>query len=183
MTQQSDTGGSLAALAADPEHATIPVLWSALPPEDRRRAVELAAAGDRQLRGVLVGVVRQTPRYRSFRPASFSSWTPERLAGAVQQPGLLPVEIMQPALIALHLQDRAGMLAAFLDAVGVPHVDGLIQDMPETLAATPAQLGAAADALLGRFPADQVLTYILTLRLLEPELWAGLDSWLAARRP
>ncbi len=172
---------TLADLAAAPDQATISRLWTALPAEDRLRALQLAVAEDRQLRTALVGVLRQTPRYRGFRPTSFTAWPVERLAAAANALPMLPPEVSQAALIALHLTDRAEMLAAFLDAVRIPHDHGMIQDLPESLPVTQTDLESAATDLAARFPADQVTVYFLTLMLLEPALWVGLGAWLAGR--
>ena len=169
---------TLADLATRPATITVPELWSTLTPEERRRAVALSLGNDRDARRTLVSLLRQTPRYKSFRPTSFSSWSPEQFADALKGPGLLTPDVMQAGLIALHVQDRHEMLAAFLDAVGVPHADGLITEPLETLPASQDQLLAAADDLAARYPREQVTLYFLTLLVLDPTLWAGLAAWL-----
>ena len=177
MTTRSDAR-SLTDLAVAPDTLTVPALWAALSPEVRRHALALSFGEDRSVRNTLVSLLRKTPRYRSFRPTSFSSWTPEQFADALKGPGALSPEVMQAALIALHVEDRRPMLGAFLDAVGVPHTDGVIADLPDSLGADQTTLFRAADDLAARFPRDEVLLYFLTLVVLEPQFWAGLKGWL-----
>jgi hypothetical protein len=169
---------SLTDLAAAPGTVTIPALWAALGPEVRRQALALSFGEDRSVRHTLVGLLRKTPRYRAFRPTSFASWSAEQFADALKAPGLLTPDVMQAALIALHVESRRPMLGAFLDAVGVPHTDGVITDLPETLDADRATLLRAADDLAQRFPRDEVILYFLTLVVLEPQFWSGLGEWL-----
>ena len=169
---------SLTDLAAAPGTVTIPALWAALGPEVRRQALALSFGEDRSVRHTLVGLLRKTPRYRAFRPTSFASWSAEQFADALKAPGLLTPDVMQAALIALHVESRRPMLGAFLDAVGVPHTDGVITDLPETLGADRATLLRAADDLARRFPRDEVILYFLTLVVLEPQFWGGLKPWL-----
>lgn len=177
MTTRPDPR-SLTDLAATPDAVTVPALWAALTPDLRRHALALSFGEDRSVRTTLVGLLRKTPRYRSFRPTSFSSWTAEQFADALKAPGTLTPEVMQAALIALHVEDRRPMLGAFLDAVGVPHTDGVIADLPDALAVDQATLFRAADDLAARFPREEVLLYFLTLVVLEPQFWGGLKAWL-----
>jgi hypothetical protein len=130
------------------------------------------------VRSTLVTLLRKTPRYRAFRPTSFASWSVERFADALKGPGLVTPDVMQAALIALHVHDRSAMLAAFLDSVGVPHTDGVIGELPASLTVSQDALERAADELAGRFPREDVTLYFLTLIVLEPELWGGLAAWI-----
>ena len=157
---------------------TTEALWSVLTPDERRRGLALSLGDDRDVRRSLVTLLRKTPRYKSFRPTAFASWSAEQFADALKAPGLLTPDVMQSALIALHVQDRSAMLAAFLDAVGIPHQNGLITDSVESLPVGQAELLAAADALGERFPREQVTLYFRTLLLLDPALWGGLRDWL-----
>jgi hypothetical protein len=170
-------------LAARPTAVTIPELWAALTPDERRRGLALSLGDDRDVRRSLVTLLRKTPRYRSFRPTAFSSWSAEQFADALKAPGLLTPDVMQSALIALHVQDRSAMLAAFLDSLGVAHTNGVITDSLDELPVEPDQLARAADDLAARFPRDQVTLYFLTLLVLDPKLWGGLADWLSRSQP
>ncbi len=173
---------TLSDLAADPASATVADLWSALTADERRRAVALSLKGDRDARRALATLLRKTPRYRAFRPTAFNSWSAEQYADALKAPGLLTPDVMQAALIALHVEDRAAMLGGFLDSLGIPHTNGLITDTIEELPVDDARLARAADDLAARFPADEVTLYFLTLMVLDPKLWGRLAGWLSGSR-
>jgi hypothetical protein len=72
-------------------------------------------------------------------------------------------------LVALHLGERRPLLVAFLDAVGLPHENGLIKEDPVALVGEgEARAGIRA---LGAFPRRQIETYLNTLWLQDPERW------------
>jgi len=77
--------------------------------------------------------------------------------------------------VALHLGERRALLAAFLDATGLPHDDGLLaedasaQPVPEET----ARRGVAA--VLAAFPPEQVRTYLNTLWLQDHDRWEALE--------
>jgi hypothetical protein len=78
------------------------------------------------------------------------------------------------ALIVYHLAKQRPMLRAFLDHLGIPHEDGLINthvDPPE-----PAKLAEAAAKLYAEFPADDVKLYLATLAGQDPDTWGGLEQ-------
>ena len=84
-------------------------------------------------------------------------------------------------LLALHLEHRRPMLAAFLDAVGIPHEDGLITGDGEIGAIEGPAVARAAHGLFERFPADEVAVYLATLLAMDPDLWAALGPALRER--
>jgi hypothetical protein len=82
-------------------------------------------------------------------------------------------------LLALHLEERRSMLSAFLDALEIPHTDGLIAEDHELKAPTAAALAKAAKALSAQFPAPDVELYLATLYVLDRQTWAGLRELLS----
>jgi hypothetical protein len=85
-------------------------------------------------------------------------------------------------LVALHLGERRSMLVAFLDAAGLAHEDGILRE--EDGAAPPLGEDAAragVRALAAAYPREQVVTYLNTLWLQDPERWRVLEhapGWL-----
>jgi hypothetical protein len=76
-------------------------------------------------------------------------------------------------LVVYHLDQQRPMMAAFLDALGVKHEDGLIAD--EELAAPPAEkLQAAVKSLSTTYPSEDVALYLSTLVWQDPETWSAL---------
>jgi hypothetical protein len=81
-------------------------------------------------------------------------------------------------LVTYHLNAQRPMMAAFLDALGIPHENGLIaQD--ETPKPDANQLETAAASLRAAFPDADVDLYFSTLALQDPETWGGLNRVVA----
>ena len=76
-------------------------------------------------------------------------------------------------LVSFHLAHQRPMMAAFLDALGVAHDDGMIAD-EELTAPDASKLTAAASTLTGSYPAADVALYFSTLLWQDPETWGGL---------
>ena len=81
-------------------------------------------------------------------------------------------------LLALHLEQRRGMLSAFLEALKIPHDNGLISEDHDMKPPTPAALAKAAKVLRDQFPAAEVELYLATLYVLDRDPWAGLAPLL-----
>ena len=70
------------------------------------------------------------------------------------------------------------MMAAFLDALGIPHEDGLITSELEGGAVAADKVAAGVKALEASFPAEDVQRYFATLLAQDPDTWAGLEAHL-----
>jgi hypothetical protein len=113
------------------------------------------------------------------RPQAVRTLAPERKAAALASVAD-PSELLAASLlVALHLGERRALLAAFLDATGLPHDHGLLaedasaQPVPEETARRGVQ------ALLAAFPSDQVRTYLNTLWLQDHDRWEALERAVA----
>ena len=67
------------------------------------------------------------------------------------------------------------MMAAFLDALGIAHEDGLIKD-EEPKKPDDATLDSAVTELSSKFPKQNVARYFWALLWQDPETWAGLKG-------
>jgi hypothetical protein len=76
-------------------------------------------------------------------------------------------------LVAYHLEAQRAMMGAFLDALGIKHENGLIED-EEMAPPTPEKLQEAARTLSASFPAGDVALYFSTLVWQDPETWGAL---------
>lgn len=85
-------------------------------------------------------------------------------------------------LLALHLEHRRPMLGLFLDTLGIQHEGGLIAEEHEIEPPSEASLAKAADAIVAAHGAADAELYLLTLLVLDPRTWAGLEPWLTARK-
>lgn len=71
---------------------------------------------------------------------------------------------------------RTAMLADFLDPLGIPHKEGAVDDLPATV--EDAKLTAAAESLLGKYPAEEVAVYLNAFYTMNDVRWANLESML-----
>jgi hypothetical protein len=74
------------------------------------------------------------------------------------------------------LKSEQKMIAQFLEALDIPHKDGVVDDFPEEIEAD--KLNAAIDALLEAFPPERVLIYLNTVRATGGVQWASLGQRL-----
>jgi hypothetical protein len=172
---------ALAALAANPNATTIRKLWKALTPEERAQGVTAALADDENgwvkttTRGAIASALR-------FRPQTVASWPRPKMVSEAARLPIDDVQLLSAYLVDLHLGHRRPMMAAFLDALGIPNEDGRIDsDTTAARVQEPARVAKAADALVTRFPPDEVVTYFLTLLLQDAGVWGGTVDWLKAR--
>ena len=62
-----------------------------------------------------------------------------------------------------------------VQAGGYRRIDSETTEVPEQDA---ARIATAADALVKKFPVEEVVTYFLTLLLQDAAIWAGVTPWL-----
>jgi hypothetical protein len=157
-------------------------IWKRLSPADRlAAATALWAQPPHEAQGAALGVIVNA---RRMRPQAARALKPEeqaRILASVLDPG---EAVSSALLVALHMAARRPLLVAFLDAVGLPHEDGVLTEEADAL----PPLGEEKTregvlALKASFPVDQVLTYVNVLWLQDPERWQALEKspeWLAA---
>jgi hypothetical protein len=117
---------------------------------------------------------------RHLRPQVARSMPPEeqaRALAALLEPG---ETVAAGLLVALHLGERRDLLKTFLDALALPHEDGVLKDEAEAASIGADGLRKAVDALLAAHPRGQVEVYLNTLWLQDPERWEGLPDALQA---
>ena len=171
---------ALADLATDPSTTTVRRLWKALTPEEKTQAIGASLADDEN------GWVKATTRSAvaaalKFRPQTVATWPrPKLISEAVRLP-LDDAQLLSAYIVDLHLGSRRPMMGAFLDVLGIPNDDGRIDsettEVPEQNA---ENVASAADAIVARYPRDQVVTYLLTLLLQDAAVWSGAMKWLEA---
>ena len=157
-------------------------LWTRLPAEVRTLAVRSLYARDREdpaARHLADAVIARTLRFREVAVRKLPlDRRVEYLTRAVRPDDSLGSSL----LLALHMEHRRPMLAAFLDALGVPNENGAIAD-GKSLAPQPEErLAAAAERLLGDFPAENVEVYLASLLTMDPDTWGALAGVLARLR-
>jgi hypothetical protein len=161
-----------------PLEKTATRLWKRLTRDERLAA---ASAFWRETPQEIAGTaLAAIVRARHVRPQVARSFDEEEKVlclASVLDPG---ESVASALLVALHLGPRRPMLAAFLDAAGLPHEDGILKEED----ATPLSEGAARAgvvALAASYPRADIETYLNTLWLQDPERWDALaksEAWL-----
>lgn len=150
-------------------------LWRQMP-APQRLAVAKAfwldeEAADDQMQAVVL-IAQQ----KKFRPKSVLALDVDRKARQLASIVSLPETLAARALIVYHLGTQRPMMAAFLDALGITHENGLIQE--DSVAPDKEKLGPAVTQISGQFPPDDVALYLKTLVCQDPETWQGLGEFL-----
>jgi hypothetical protein len=149
-------------------------LWKSLTPDERLRATAaFFKEPPPELQGAAMGTLAGA---RHLRPQAARSLAPDaqaRILATVLDPG---EPLAQGLLVGLHLAERRPLLGAFLDALSLPHEDGILKEEADD--APPVSEASARGALgaLSRFPAEQVRTYLNTLWLQDSERWQALEG-------
>jgi Putative nucleotidyltransferase substrate binding domain len=156
-------------------------LWKDLPLDKRVAAAE-AFWRDDQASGIeaqhLEAVVAIARRL-NFRAKSVASLPVERRAKQLAQIGDVSDALATRALIAYHFAAQRPLMAAFLDALGLAHENGLITQ-EEVAPPDRDKLQAAFEAVRQAHPAEDVALYLRTLAALDGDTWVNLDALLAA---
>lgn len=147
-------------------------VWKRLRPSDRLAAASHLFAEPAP--EAVAGAVSVIVRARRMRPQAVRAMPPEaqaRAVAAILDPG---EPLAGSLLVALHLGARRPLLRAFLDAIGLPHEDGILKDEAEQGPPPAAEAVRTALQALTSFPREQVAVYLNTLYLQDPQRWAAL---------
>ena len=151
-------------------------VWDLLTEDEQRSAATVTwenAEGD--AREALQGVLAKELKFRiqSVRRLS-AEMVAGRLTHLVKD---LPEPVLFQFLFHLHMVERRSLLVEFLDGVGLPHDNGVL-DLPEDADnPDPKTVATAASALLEGHD-HQALVYLATLKVADGTFWAGLDGVL-----
>jgi hypothetical protein len=159
-------------------------LWKDLPVEKRARAAD-AFWRDETSPEVQVQHMEATlllAKRLNFRPKSVLALPIERRARHLAQVNDVSDAVATRALIAYHFADLRPLMAAFLDALGIGHDQGLITD-EKVEPPGRDQLAAAVEAVKATFGSDDVDLYVKTLAALDGDTWRHLDGLTTAPAP
>jgi len=148
-------------------------LWKRMTVDQRVRAARAfwadPDATDDQVQAALL-IAQQ----KKFRPKTIIGLDLDRKARHLATLGTVPDQIAGRALIVYHLAEHRTMMAAFLDALGIAHENGLIQE--DEVKPDADKIGPAAAQIAGQFPAEDVTLYLNTLLCQDPETWGALKD-------
>ena len=149
-------------------------LWKQLSPERKLQAAEAFWSDGNASVEHAEAIITIAQRIK-FRPKSVISLPVEKKAKHLVALSGVSELVAARLLVAYHLAQQRPMMAAFLDALGIAHEDGLINDEEMEAPAT-ERLEQAAKTLGAAFPAKDVALYLSTLMWQDPETWAGLTE-------
>ena len=153
-------------------------LWKSLTLDQRQRIARAfwldEEAVEDQLQAALL-IAQQ----KKFRPKTVVSLDVDRKARHLATLGSVPDSTAARALVVYHLAEQRPMMVAFLDALGIAHENGLIQE--ENVKPDPEKIGPAVAQLDQQFPTEDVRVYLTTLLSQDPETWGALDDAIKGR--
>lgn len=125
------------------------------------RATLGAVAEARKVRPVFLERQPKTQRHTS-------------MLATLARPGL---EMVTANLIRTWLLKKyKDMLCDFLDALGISHKEGVVEDLPETV--EDAKLKSAVEVLLGKYPREVVAVYLHAFQEMNEVQWPNLKTLL-----
>ena len=149
-------------------------LWRDLP-MDLRLAAATAFWSDEQATLEQAEGIALIARHIKFRPKSVLSLPVEKKAKHLATMGQVSDLLAARLLVAYHLNYQRPMMGRFLDALGIEHDNGLInEESPD--APAPEKLDEAVKVLATEFPKPDVSRYFWTLLWQDPETWGGLEG-------
>ena len=147
-------------------------LWKRLSPERKLQAADAFWRDDNAAAEHADAVATIAQRLK-FRVKSVVALPRDKKARHLAAMPIVSELVAARLLVAYHLEAQRPMMAAFLDALGIKHENGLIEEEGMT-APTSEKLSEAARTLRASFPADDVALYFTTLMWQDPETWHGL---------
>lgn len=147
-------------------------LWKTLPRDERERAAR--AFWERPPEEAAAAAAQEIVKLLKMRPQAFHKISAESRVRALAGLANPPETVAEALVIALHLEERRPLLAAFLDALAIPHEEGLIADDVEIEPVAAERARGALAALAPAHPAPAIRLYWNALWLQDRERWAGL---------
>lgn len=147
-----------------------------LPTDTRLRLVSHEISHDRDAKATFIQAMVQ--KGGGFRPETLRKWPVEQLAREVVRRNLETFGDELRLLQLLYVELEPELQIAFLDACGVKHDKGSIEDEREGALADQATVTKAATALLKEH-GDKARHYLTTIAAYNSEAWPGLRELLA----
>ena len=148
-------------------------LWRRMTPDQRIRAARAfwaeETATDDQIQAALL-----IAQIKKFRPKFVLGLDDERRAKHLASLVAMPEALAARALVVYHLAEQREMMGVFLDALGLKHDNGLIEE--DEAKPDPEKMDTAVAAITAKYRAEDVSLYLATLVCQDPETWGTLSS-------
>lgn len=118
--------------------------------------------------------VRLIAQHMKSRPKTVAGLDADRKARYLASLPNPPEDLAARMLVLYHLAEHRPMMGAFLDAAGVVHDNGLIEE--NAAAPDPAKIANAVAAIAREYPAQDVGLYLNTLLWQDPATWRALEG-------
>lgn len=151
-------------------------IWDLLTDDEKRLAARaMWTQGDRDTRAAIELALAKEMKFRpqSLRKLGIDTITTRLVRLAPD----LPDSVVFQFLFHLHLADRRPLLAEFLDAVGLPHDEGILALEDDTPSPDPETVATAAGDLVTAH-GHEAAVYLATLRVADAEMWEGVEKVL-----
>jgi hypothetical protein len=168
-------------MAEEPSVPRPSILFKQMPTERRRQAADAfwRSENDASEQAEVINLIAQRLKFRTksvvVLPVAKKT---QYLLSLLSLPEMVSARL----LVAYHITHQRPLMAAFLDALGVAHNDGMIAEETE-VAPTADKIRAAVQSIAGSFQAEDVALYLSTLYWQNPEIWAVLSELPEAALP
>jgi len=149
-------------------------LWKSLSPDRKQQAAEAFWSDENASLEQAEAVATIAQRIK-FRAKSVIALPREKKARHLVSLGAVSELVAARLLVAYHLAHQRAMMGSFLDALGIKHENGLIED-EEMGPPSPEKLREATAAIATQYPPEDVALYLSTLVWQDPETWGGLTE-------
>jgi hypothetical protein len=147
-------------------------LWKQLSPERKTQAAE-AFWQDENAAMEQADAIATIAQRLKFRPKSAAALPiDKKVKYLVGLPSISEL-VAARLLVAYHLAHQRPMMGSFLDALGIKHEEGMIEE-ENVQAPEPEKLKEAAATLGKTYPPSDVSLYLSTLLWQDPDTWGGL---------
>jgi hypothetical protein len=151
-------------------------LWKLMTEGQRKQAAEAfwAEGEEGAEHAEVIGLLS---RRLNFRVKSVLALPPDKKAKYTAGLAAVSDGVAGRLLVTFHLTHQRPMMSTFLDALGIPHDNGLIaDDAAPTL--DESKLPEAIEGLRAQYPVEDVDLYLHTLRLQDHKTWGGVGEYL-----
>jgi hypothetical protein len=147
-------------------------IWKRMTPERRTDAARLFWS-DEQSAEQQVEACASIATHMKFRAKTVLGLAPEKKTSYLIRLPNVTDAVAARALVNYHLERQRPMMGAFLDALGIAHENGLIND-ETTVKPESDRLRGAVAAIASSYPAEDVALYLSTLVSQDPDTWGEL---------
>jgi hypothetical protein len=151
-------------------------VWDLMSEDEQREAAKaLWESADGRSRS---GVEQALAKELKFRPQSVRKLPFERVATRMLRlADDQPDAVLFQFLLHLHLGARRELLVEYLDAIGLPHKEGIL-DLPDDAKAPDVATVEAQGRDLLKAHGQRALVYLATLKVADSDFWSGVDPLL-----